>query len=94
MINDIQLHNAKVSALLGAWEQYEDRKLAIGEKPLYFNASEVWEVQYLIKKIRKLYPLLSSQDVAQAISQCEKTIAPPHIRQHFVSCVLRRLYLI
>lgn len=78
--------------ILEKWEDYDNRKLK-SEDSRYFACTEVWEVDYLVAKIIRIYPNLTKEKIKLAIGQCCAVDKPPHPREQFVECVLRRLEL-
>jgi len=79
-----------LSKVLENWSDYDDRKKK-GEDSRYFACSEAWEVQYLIDRIRKVYPNLGTETIRRAIEQCCASVSAPRPRKDFVECVLKRL---
>ena len=75
------------------WSDYDHLKLRITSDIHFFSCEEKWERDYLIKKIRNIYPLMGRIRVEIAIDQCCKTIAAPRSRKVFVECVMKRLHV-
>ncbi len=73
------------------WSDYDNRKIRDQRDRNYFACEEQWERDYLIKKIRRLYPQYSEERIKQAIDQCCRTVAAPRPRKAFVECVMQRL---
>lgn len=73
------------------WSDYDNRKIRDKRDQNNFACEEQWERDYLIKKIRELYPKYSEERIKQAIDQCCKTITAPRPRKTFVECVMQRL---
>ncbi|OJW82321.1 MAG: hypothetical protein BGO69_17175 [Bacteroidetes bacterium 46-16] len=74
------------------WSDYDDKKKK-KEDRLFFSCEEEWEVEYLVKKIKKHYPEISDAKIKEAIGLCCKTIHAPRPRKTFVECVMKRLGL-
>jgi hypothetical protein len=73
------------------WTDYDNRKLRNNPDARFFACTEPWEREYLITKIKALYPTHSRQEIVDAIDQCCKTTPAPHPRQKLVECVMHRL---
>lgn len=73
------------------WSDYDDRKIRDGRDAKDFACTEEWEVNYLVKKISKVYPQFSESNIRSAIAACCRTIGSPHPRKAFVECVMKRL---
>jgi hypothetical protein len=56
-----------------------------------FACTESWQVEHLVKVVRKAYPVYSEQEVRAAVTACCLTVGAPHPRQAFVECVMRRV---
>jgi hypothetical protein len=72
------------------WEDYDNRKIRDSRDSRYFSCEEPWEVDYLVKKIKK-HKGNSEQEIKNAIASCCKTIAAPRPRKTFVECVMSKL---
>lgn len=72
------------------WEDYDNRKLK-GQDKKFFSCTEPWEVDYLVKKIKKHYPNYSETTIRNAIASCCKTVEAPRPRKEFVACVVSKL---
>ena len=75
------------------WSDYDDRKKKKGDAN-FFACTEDWEVDYLLKKIRRIYPQYREADILLAIQTCCKTIPAPRPRVTFVQCVIQTLLII
>jgi hypothetical protein len=75
------------------WSEYDDRKKRGGSDYRNFACSESWEVDYLVRKIHKQHPEVSTERIRTAIKGCCETINTPRPRPRFVECVLKRLGL-
>lgn len=73
------------------WTDYDDRKIRDKRDSNFFACSESWEVNYLINKIRKHYPMYTESQIKNAIAACCNAIAAPRPRKQFVECVMLRL---
>lgn len=72
------------------WEDYDNRKIRDGRDRSKFSCDEPWEVDYLIKKIRKHFPYKTDDAIRAAITACCQA-GTSRIREDFVACVVRRL---
>jgi len=72
------------------WEDYDNRKIRDSRDSRYFSCEEQWEVDYLVKKIKK-HKGSTEQEIKNAIASCCKTIAAPRPRKTFVECVMLKL---
>jgi len=72
------------------WSDYDNRKKVKTDR-LFFSCEEDWEVDYLVRKIRKHHPGKSEEDVRRAIQACCGVVRAPRPRKDFVECVSRRL---
>lgn len=72
------------------WKDYDDRKIRGREDAAFFSCEEPWEVDYLVKKIRK-YKNNSETEIRNAIAACCKTVPAPRPRKAFVECVMSKL---
>ena len=72
------------------WSDYDNKKKK-GADRLFFSCEESWEVDYLVAKIRKIYPLKSESAIRAAITSCCKEIPAPRPRDKFVRCVMGKL---
>jgi hypothetical protein len=72
------------------WEDYDNRKIRDSRDSRYFSCEEPWEVDYLVKKIKK-HKGSTEQEIKNAIASCCKTIAAPRPRKTFVECVMSKL---
>ena len=73
------------------WSDYDDRKIRDRRDARHFSCTEAWEVNYLVDKIKKAYPLYSDQNIRSAIGTCCAILGAPHPRRPFVECVMKRL---
>lgn len=72
------------------WSDYDDRKKK-REDARYFSCEEDWEVDYLVKKLKKYYPNKTDSEIRIAIYSCCETVRAPRPRKEFVECVTGRL---
>lgn len=72
------------------WSYYDNKK-KIGIDRLFFACQESWEVDYLVNKIKRIYPTKSELLIRSAISSCCKEIPAPRPRENFVRCVMSKL---
>jgi hypothetical protein len=76
------------------WDDYDNKKIRDNRDARFFACTESWEVDYLVKKIKKLYLNLSEEQIRVAIKSCCLSILAPHPRRTFVKCVVDKLGLI
>lgn len=72
------------------WEDYDNKKKK-GIDARFFSCDEDWEIDYLLKKIKKHLPAKTNAEIEEAIQSCCKTVQAPRPRQEFVKCVFNRL---
>jgi len=72
------------------WEDYDNRKIRDSRDSRYFSCEEPWEVDYLVKKIKK-HKGSTEQEIKNAIASYCKTVAAPRPRKTFVECVMSKL---
>jgi hypothetical protein len=72
------------------WSEYDNRKKRYTDSK-FFSCTESWEVDYLVRKITKVYPAYSESIVRAAIGSCCAMTSPNHPRPAFVECVMNRL---
>ena len=77
--------------ILEDWSDYDDKTIRDGRDGRFFACEEKWEVDYLVRRIKKEYPLLVEEAIRSAISACCQTVRAPRPRRIFVDCVLKRL---
>ena len=73
------------------WSDYDNRKIRDRRDSKDFSCTESWEVNYLLGKIRKVYPVYSEETIRNAIKACCQSVGAPHPRRSFVECVMKRL---
>lgn len=72
------------------WSDYDNKKKKWEDRS-FFSCEESWEVDYLVSKIRKIYPSKSESAVRAAITSCCKEISAPRPREKYVRCVMSKL---
>ena len=72
------------------WSDYDNRKKK-GTDAQFFSCDEFWEREYLVHKIRRVYPQYGEDGIGTAISACCLEVRAPHPRKAFVECVMKRL---
>ena len=72
------------------WSEYDDKKKKHADAR-DFACTEEWEVDYLVKKIKKHFSQFSDEQIRKAIKECCASTKPPHPRNTFVECVVNRL---
>jgi len=73
------------------WSEYDNRKIRGRRDSKDFACTESWEVDFLVSKIKKVYPDYSESTIRSAIAACCRTVGSPHPRRPFVECVMKRL---
>lgn len=73
------------------WSDYDNKKIKDSRDAKDFACTEIWEVDYLKNKIKKLFPYLTDAQILLAIKACCEQIGSPHPRRAFVKCVSDRL---
>lgn len=73
------------------WSDYDDKKIRDNRDRRYFACEETWEVDYLIKKIKKCFPFHNDTQILNAIKSCCNTVSAPRPRTEFVKCVIEKL---
>lgn len=73
------------------WNDYDDKKIRDRRDAKDFACSEIWEVDYLVRKIRKVYPDYSEWSIRNVIAGCCVSVGSPHPRDKFVACVMKKL---
>ena len=71
------------------WSDYDDRKKKYTDSK-FFSCTEPWEVDYLVRKIIKVYAYSESR-IRAAIGSCCVVIGSNHPRPAFIECVMKRL---
>jgi hypothetical protein len=72
------------------WSDYDNRKKKLEDR-FFFSCDESWEVDYLVSKIKKNYPLKTETAIRAAITSCCKDVPAPRQRDKFVRCVMSKL---
>ena len=73
-----------------SWSDYDNKKKR-WEDRFFFSCEEPWEVDYLVAKIRRMYPAKSGSAIRDAIFSSCKTVLAPRPREKFVRCVMSKL---
>lgn len=77
--------------LLENWTEYDNKKIRDNRDGRFFACTEPWEVDYLVRKMRQVYPSLSEASIRNAISVCCAQLRAPQPRREFVQCVKGKL---
>ncbi|KYP14145.1 hypothetical protein [Flavihumibacter sp. CACIAM 22H1] len=72
------------------WSDYDNKKKKWVDR-FFFSCEEVWEIDYLVSKIRKVYPSISETAIRTAIASCCKEVPANRPREKFVRCVMSKL---
>jgi len=72
------------------WSEYDNKKKKATDAN-FFACTESWEVDYLVRVIKKAYPVYSDTAIRGAISACCIQVGGNHPRDKFVACVMQRL---
>jgi len=73
------------------WTDYDNKKIRDKRDANFFSCEEDWEVEYLVRKIRKYKPNKTDLEIRQAIAHCCRAIPGNKPRKSFVECVMDRL---
>lgn len=73
------------------WEDYDNRKIRDRRDSAFFSCEEPWEVDYLVGKLRRRFPLKTDSAIKEAIATCCRSIPGNKPRRKFVECVVDRL---
>ncbi len=73
------------------WSEYDNKKVRDGRDKSKFSCDEPWEVDYLVKKIKKNYPGKTEDQIQAAIKSCCAVVRAPRPREEFVKCVVGKL---
>lgn len=87
----LKSHSMPHKILNEDWSDYDNRKIRDRWDAKDFSCTETWEVNYLVEKIRKVYPFYIDQNIRSAIVNCCAALGSPHPRKPFVECVMKRL---
>lgn len=77
--------------LIDDWADYEHVKRQQQDQLMQFNYWEGWEVNYLVDKILRLYPIYTEALVRRCIRTCCAKVPEIRERTDFVECVMKRL---
>lgn len=75
------------------WSAYDNRKKREHSDHRNFSGTVAWEVNFLGRAIRKLYPGTDPDTIRAAIKACCKQAGSPVPRAVFVTAVMKRLEL-
>jgi len=81
---------SKKTILEDDWSDYDNLKKTKVDA-YFFSCNESWEVDYLVRKIKKHHPGISEQTIRSAISNCCDRDMGNNPREKFVGCVMDRL---
>ncbi len=73
------------------WSEYDNRKIRDRRDANFFACTESWEVDFLVRVIRKVYPQYSEGTIRNAITSCCGIVGGNQPRKSFVECVMKRL---
>ncbi|MBO9571215.1 MAG: hypothetical protein J7497_03255 [Chitinophagaceae bacterium] len=73
------------------WTEYEKRKLSEDGDPSVFSPDHPWELNYLIRLIRKNYSEYTETAAFLSIRQATKGLPAPRKREDFVRFVVEDL---
>ena len=90
LLNKLEIMSAE-KILNENWSEYDDKKIRDKRDRRYFACDETWEVDYLIKKIKKYFPFHNDTQILNAIKSCCKTVSAPRPRAEFIKCVIGKL---
>ncbi len=72
------------------WSDYNARKND-SEDPRFFDSSKAWEMEYLAKKIKQVYPLHNDAVIHGTLKKCARYMPAPCPRFTFVNCLMNML---
>jgi hypothetical protein len=72
------------------WSDYDLKKKKFVDR-FFFSCEEDWEVDYLVKMVKKHFPGKGDSSIRAAIASCCWQIPAPRLRDAFVRCVVRKL---
>lgn len=72
------------------WSDYDNRKKRYIDR-FFFACEQKWEVDYLVSKIKRIYPSKSESAIRAAITSCCMEIPAPRLRDKFVHCVMSKV---
>lgn len=73
------------------WSEYDNRKIRDGRDRSKVSCEEIWEVNYLVSKLKKHFPYKTETAIREAIQSCCQTVPAPRPREKFVDCVTNKL---
>lgn len=73
------------------WSEYDNKKITDKRDSKDFSCEETWEVEYLVKFIKKHYPYHTDFQIRSAIKICCKSVPAPRPRRTFIECVVSKL---
>lgn len=73
-----------------SWADYDNKKKRYIDR-FYFACEESWEVDYLVAKIKNIYPFKTDSAIRAAIYSCCREVQAPRPRDKFVRCVMSKL---
>lgn len=73
------------------WVDYDKRKSRENKSNANFSCEAEWEVNYLVSKIRKVYPHFREQNIIKIIHECCQSMPAPRLRTEFVHRVMKNL---
>jgi hypothetical protein len=72
------------------WSEYDQKKKKYTDR-FFFSCEENWEVDYLVKMIKKHFSGKAESTIRAAIASCCWQMSAPRPREAFVRCVVRKL---
>jgi len=73
------------------WSDYDQKKIRDKRDGGFVSCEESWEVEYILRKVRKYAPRKTDEQIKAAISHCCLTIKGNKPRGPFMECVMARL---
>lgn len=73
------------------WSEYEQRKNAEDADPMVFSPEQPWELNYLIRIVRKQFNEYTETAIFLSIRNATKSLPAPRKRDAFVHFVIRDL---
>lgn len=72
------------------WSEYDDHKLRDGRNQLKISCGERWELDYLLRKVKKHFPSVSENAIRVAIATCCAN-GTPRRREAFLKCIIEQI---
>ena len=80
-----------IDAILKDWSDYDRRKKACNTSVEYFDFNAEWEVAYLHKRIKNIYPFIPDTTIQNKVKDFAQEVRLPCERATCVKSVLIKL---